>query len=153
MLAATQAGNVGIGSTNPQARLQIAGTGSNGLTLGVEGNVAQNRNSGGFVKALIYVNGAGTILRCYNGVTGAATGNCGFSVTRFTAGGYGINFGFQVNDRFVSVTPAYYNPGGVLYIGSASFSFPASPTTVDVRTSRNSENETTEDVPFMIVVY
>ena len=45
------------------------------------GNVSQNRDKGGLVKAMVYVNADGTILRCYNGITGASTGNCGFSIS------------------------------------------------------------------------
>jgi hypothetical protein len=58
---------------------------------------------------MLFVFSTGIISRFYNGTTGASlTGGqaftgCGFTVNRFTQGGYGINFGFQVNDRFVSL--------------------------------------------------
>jgi hypothetical protein len=165
-LTITTGGSVGIGTINPDSKLTIVGAGANGYSLGTSGNVGvggnaiQTRDKGGLVKAMVYVNGDGTILRCYNGQTGESlTGGttntgCGFSVTHFTAGGYGVNFGFQVNDRFVSVTPAYFNFEGELFIGSAGFFFPSpSTTSVDVRTSRDSNNVSTEDVPFMIIVY
>ena len=38
-------------------------------------------------------------------MTNAYSGGCGFNVGRPAAGYYDINFGFQVDDRFVSVTP------------------------------------------------
>lgn len=78
-----------------------------GIALNAEGHAIQNRDKGGFVKALIYVDKPGNVVRCYNGLTGNATGNCGFSVSPDTAGGWFswlVNFGFPVSDRFVTIT-------------------------------------------------
>jgi hypothetical protein len=152
-LTATQFGHIefytdsgfNVGDTfNPTLRMKID----------ENGNVIQNRDRGGLVKAMVYVAADGSILRCYNGVSGSSSGNCGFSVTHFANGGYGINFGFQVDDRFVSVTPRYFNNFGVLVIPIAAFFFNSSTSTsVDVRTSVDINLESTEDAPFMIFVY
>lgn len=66
------------------------------------GNVSNNLSSYGLPKAMVFVLANGTISRCYNGVTGSTSGNCGFSVTGI-AGTYAINFGFSVAGRFFSV--------------------------------------------------
>ena len=77
------------------------------------GNVTQARDKGGFAKALVYLNSNGTIGRCYNAVSGSSSGGCGFSSTRDTfAGYYIINFGFQVDDRYVSVSALDSRPAG-----------------------------------------
>jgi hypothetical protein len=103
-LQITNAGNVGIGTTLPNAKLFVQGEASNGVGIAVTGNASQSRDKGGWAKALLYINQNGTIARCYNGLTGASTGNCGFSVTRVSSGVYDVNFGFQVDDRFFSLT-------------------------------------------------
>jgi hypothetical protein len=74
------------------------------------GDVYQQRSQGGLVKAMLVVDSAGTILRCYNGVTGSSTGNCGFTLTGVSV----INFGFRVDDRFAVVSVDYtdLNPSG-----------------------------------------
>jgi hypothetical protein len=75
-----------------------------GFAMYAEGNTSQQRNKGGWVKALLKVSAAGGIERCYNAITGAAGGNCGFSPVLTADGRFDINFGFKVDDRFVSVT-------------------------------------------------
>jgi len=103
-----QNGYVGIGTFNPQANLHVAG------------NAVQDRANGGFAKAMLFVAANGTIVRCYNGVTGASAGNCGFTVALGSSGSYRVNFGFQVSDRFVSVTAQSRSQ-----IGSPTFNFGA----------------------------
>jgi hypothetical protein len=97
-------GNVGIGTTAPNAKLFVQGEAANGVGIAATGNASQSRNKGGWIKAMVFVLANGTIARCYNGLTGASTGNCGFSVTRIFNRIYSVDFGFQVSDRFVSVT-------------------------------------------------
>ena len=92
------------------------------MVINDNGNLTQPINNNGLVKAMLYVNENGTIARCYNGITNSSTGNCGFSTTRFAQGGYDIDFGFQVNNRFYALT-MLETAGGVRrtgYIGIAS---------------------------------
>jgi hypothetical protein len=74
------------------------------------GNATQDRTSGGWAKALLYINtyqAPYTIQRCYNStLTGAAatTPPCGFVLTEIGEGIFTVDLGFEVDDRFVSAT-------------------------------------------------
>lgn len=124
-----------------------------GANLGIGGNVVQTRDKGGTVKAMVYVNGNGSIIRCYNGLTGASSGTCGFSASRVNPGRFSVDFNFQVHDRFISVSvndiPSVQNNAGA----SVSFGFnPADPNDVlDVSTYQI--NAGPSDRPFMVIVY
>ncbi|HMV82829.1 MAG TPA: hypothetical protein PLD20_34565 [Blastocatellia bacterium] len=87
-----------------------------GAALGATGHAVQSRDGGGLVKAMAYVNpqapGGVAITRCYNSqVSGSArtTPPCGFTVTHDGFAVNTINFGFQVSDRFLVVTPTNGN--------------------------------------------
>lgn len=119
-------GDVGVGTAAPVARLHVEtdspnkaavygkatannsvgvyGESSTGTAVHAQGNATQTRDRGGFAKAMLFIAGDGSIVRCYNGLTGSDTGGCGFAVTKLDRE-YRINFGFPVNDRFVLVTP------------------------------------------------
>ncbi len=90
-------GNVGIGTGAPAHKLHIAGEGASGYAIGIEGNATQNRDKGGWVKAMALVNADGSIARQFSAFGGSLTGTYNVS--------YYITFPFQVNDRFISVTP------------------------------------------------
>jgi hypothetical protein len=118
----------------------------NGVALEADGNVVQTRDKGGTVKAMVLMHYDGTIpsfVRGYNGVTGASSGQCGFTYDHYLSGlgGYlhtTINFGFAVNDRFISLTAiSGENPQGVSVSG-----FPNA-NTIDVR----------NDGDFYLIVY
>jgi len=86
----------------------VRGYSSTGFAMAADGDAAQSRDNGGWVKAMARVSGT-TITRCYNSqATGGniSTPPCGFTSTG-AAGNYTVDFGFQVDDRFLSVTPEY----------------------------------------------
>ena len=83
--------------------VNVARNQAGGRALYVEGTATQERVSGGLIKAMVLVNGDGSIARCFNGYTNVSTNGCGFSVS-VVASRTKINFGFGVTDRFVSVT-------------------------------------------------
>ncbi len=98
MIIKNVSGNVGIGTTNPQAKLDVAGS------LKVNGDAIQDRARGGMVKAMVRVNGNGAIRRSFS-----ANGQA-ISVSRIATGNYIVDFGFNVSDRFIVCQPAM-SPG------------------------------------------
>ncbi|HJZ67411.1 MAG TPA: hypothetical protein VKF81_04630 [Blastocatellia bacterium] len=133
-----QAGGKGVHgvSTSDSGFGGVFSNTAGGMVLKAEGNVVQDRGSGGFVKAMALIdphqpagsNPAGSnIVHCYNSqATGSAvsTPPCGFSYTEVVLGGYNIDFGFKVDDRFISVIP--FEDGGTIganitYFPSANF--------------------------------
>jgi hypothetical protein len=143
-----QNGNVGIGTFDPQAKLHLAG------------NAVQERDKGGMIKAMLNIAADGTIIRCYNGITGSSTGNCGFTVSAGSSGTYVVNLGFQVNDRFLSVVARGINPpigtGLPPTTMSADYRFSslpnANPNEVFIDIFR-ADNGATANNPFMLIVY
>ncbi len=135
-LAITTGGNVGIGTTAPVAKLHaetplantaavygkatgaggvgVYGQSAQGAAVYAEGNAVQARDKGGFVKAMAFIDpflpADQYVVRGYNSnLSGdaATTAPCGITVTRTKPGNYFIDFGFKVDDRFISVTPRY----------------------------------------------
>jgi hypothetical protein len=147
-LTILQNGNVGIGTFAPQAKLHVAG------------NAVQERDQGGMIKAMLNVAADGTIIRCYNGLTGSAAGNCGFTVSAGSSGSYAVNLGFQVTDRFLSVVARGINtPLGTTFPPtpmSADYRFStlpfSDPNVVFIDTFR-ADNGATANNPFMLIVY
>jgi hypothetical protein len=123
--------------------------------FGVQGNATQGRDRGGFVKAMAYVNGDATLVRCYNGITGSSSGSCGFGARRISgfSGSYVVDFGFQVSDRFVSIgvesagiSSVPENNAGISYKFSADSSSELVVFTYEIGAG-------TSDRPFMVIVY
>jgi hypothetical protein len=109
------------------------------VTIDQNGNASQPLAAGGFVKAMAYVNASQTpyaIIRCFNSsLTGAAatTLPCGIN---FLEDKQGLGFwdfdpGFEVDNRFVSVT----NANSALDQGQCVEALAISPNTVEVQTS------------------
>jgi len=124
---ATGTGGVGvIGETNSTG-IGIVGKalpGSNGWSFSATGNTVQDRGSGGWAKALVMVEGAGApyhILHCFNSTlpgASATTPPCGFNLIERAYAQYAIDFGFEVDDRFwtVSAVPFFVdgNNGAII---------------------------------------
>jgi hypothetical protein len=93
----------------------VYGSNPNGFGFATDSNVQQARGAGGWIKAMVYIDSrdnANTIVRCFNStLAGAAatTPPCGFNVVDPPLDyGRGIDFGFQVDDRFI-VSQSSYN--------------------------------------------
>jgi hypothetical protein len=88
----------------------VYGKSTAGFAMFADGNAGQALTMGGFVKAMAFIRPTSaanpTIVRCYNGVTGQSTGGCGFlTIGDDKADRITVDFGFLVNDRFVTMTP------------------------------------------------
>jgi len=83
---------------------------SPGQAFYANGNVSQVRTGGGWVKAMVLYTGGGNgrIVYCFNSTLSgpaATTPPCGFFADKKGTGDYVMDFGFEVDDRFISVTP------------------------------------------------
>jgi hypothetical protein len=120
----------------------VRGSSSDGFAFAAVGNAFQSRDKGGWVKAMAYVSGE-TITSCYNSWadgTTIYTPPCGITISRNYAL-YTIDFNFQVNDRFISVTPYYSDTGDHT---ASVIGFPFADDTVIVRVP---------DLAFFIFIY
>ncbi len=93
-----------------QSSTGVYGASGSGFAMYADGNAGQRIDKGGWVKAMAFVRpnntGAPTIVRCYNGTTGQSSNGCGFlAIGDFKSPRITIDFGFLVNDRFVTMTP------------------------------------------------
>jgi trimeric autotransporter adhesin len=109
-----------IGETTGSSGIGVTGKTLNGLgwAFSASGNAQQNRSGGGWAKALVSVHGSGapyTITHCYNSTlpgSTATTPPCGFNLIEAAYAQYNIDFGFEVDDRFWSVSAVPYYTGG-----------------------------------------
>ncbi len=98
------AGGVGVYGTGGTG---VFGTGSN-YGFVTDSNVNQARTAGGWIKAMVDVNGIEpnySITRCFNStLAGAAatTPPCGIYLQYVETGVFNVNFNFEVDDRFFS---------------------------------------------------
>lgn len=108
----TGSAGVGVIGENNSTGIGVVGKSlsGQGLAFAATGNVQQDRASGGWVKALLFVNTAQapyTIQRCFNSTlngTAATTPPCGFNLVEEGPGVFHIDFGFEVDDRFMNAT-------------------------------------------------
>jgi hypothetical protein len=85
----------------------VYGHAPNGYGFATDSNVSQARAMGGWVKAMAYVSSSGRILRCFNSTLNgsqATTVPCGMTLTSYGVNDYVMDFGFQIDDRFLSIT-------------------------------------------------
>ena len=92
----------------------VVGTSSSGNAMVANGNVSQSRTGGGWVKAMAYIDyqvypGSSSVLRCFNSTlqgAAATTPPCNIALTVAPGqGGPFVDFGFQVDDRFIMAQP------------------------------------------------
>jgi len=102
--AGTINGNLSVGGNQ-----SLAGNFVSNGSLQISGNARQDIAANGLVKAMIVYDTSTGIKRCFNAVTNSSTGNCGFIITEPSGlnGVFRINFGFNVSNRFVSVSGEY----------------------------------------------
>lgn len=79
------------------------------MTIDLFGDISLPRTAGGTVKAMLYYSGfnSGRIVSCFNSTlsgTQATSPPCGFSATKVGTGTYVLDFGFEVDDRFFTIS-------------------------------------------------
>ncbi|TMJ97529.1 MAG: hypothetical protein E6G67_02615 [Actinobacteria bacterium] len=86
--------------------IAVVGDSSNGWAFQSLGDATQSRTGGGFVKAMALIDPfqSNPIISCFNSQVPRGSTNCGMSYSRTSGCNYVIGFGFNVDDRFVSVT-------------------------------------------------
>ena len=181
-LLMTPAGSVGIGTAAPNALLDIRGNaGNSGFGIAADHSAWQAPSASGWIKAMAFVDpyapGGIAVTRCYNSQqagSAVSTPPCGIAVLDHSEGNNIIDFGFEVDNRFVTTTavlslPAathYDNEGIVLFAVGSNLDFESlgvsccvGPTstqvivdTYDVQSS-SAGNNGLVDVPFFVVVY
>ena len=115
----------GVAGVNFSAGVGVYAHSDSGWGVITDSHVSQTRDKGGWVKAMAFVDpfapGGIAVTRCFNSQLSGATAStppCGISINHIGQGLNLLDFGFQVNDRFVSITGGA-NP---LYVTS-NFSF------------------------------
>ena len=154
------AGGSGVAGINNAGGIGVYGTGGTGVFgtgsnygMVTDTNVQQARTAGGWVKAMVDVQGLDNInqiTRCFNStLAGAAatTPPCGFDLSVIQPGEYVVNFQFEVDDRF-------YSTQLIDAFGVNIQLLPDGPTALNVVTWQNWESSVnTVASEFQIIVY
>jgi hypothetical protein len=131
-----------------------------GFAIGAEGNATQNRDKGGWVKAMLLVGADATVLRCFTFLYpdgGASQAGCGMEVIRARIEQsdvqsdyiYLIDFPFQVYDRFVSITA---QQSGAAHTG-VNFDFITTTTLRVMPFVSDASTGEYAEAPFMVIVF
>jgi len=155
----TGAGGVGVRGIGGKTGVYGQATDPGGYAIAANGDAGQSRSSGGFVKAMAYIDpykpAGQQVVRCFNSQLAPQAG-CGITATGVDLGRWRIDFGFDVSDRFVSVTPfhTYSFSDGVAFATvctSSSCGFPLTSNQVGISVHYSKTAEQT-NAPFYIVV-
>ena len=159
----SSSGSVGVGTTAPNAKLDVRGqAGNSGFGIAADNNAWQARGAGGWVKAMAYVDpfapGGIAVTRCYNSQAfGAATTTppCGISIVHNGQGDNTLDFGFQLSDRFVQLSTVNVTGGllGAMQNGGATSATQTEIITFMTNYTGNAFNGALLDTPFFIFVY
>ena len=144
------AGDLRLRSGNTVAPALTLKNGSGNLEI--TGHARQERDKGGWVKAMAKVNADGTIAQQYS----ALGGNITCTVFPLGPGLYHVNFPFQVNDRFLTLTPLGTNSLSVHGVMCDVTFYPESPNLAEIRTRGYMPGSQSFDVvrnPFFVMVY
>jgi hypothetical protein len=166
----TASGSVGIGISAPNAKLDVRGqAGNSGFGIAADSNAWQARGASGWIKVMAYVDpfasGGIAVTRCYNSQASGATVTtppCGITLLDHSQGNNLLDFGFQVNDRFVQLTAVLTAPSlnaGAAAVGALmQFDFAGETNANQVwvetfNTNGQGGNHGDVDTPFFIFVY
>jgi hypothetical protein len=111
------AGPSGVGVRGIGGKTGVYGqaTDSTGFAFAANGDAGQARTGGGWVKAMALIDpnqpAGQQVVRCYNSQVAPSTPNCGITATGWYVGDWGIDFGFDISDRFLLVTAFWAGRG------------------------------------------
>jgi hypothetical protein len=152
-----------IGETTGSSGIGVVGKTLNGQgwAFSASGNSSQDRGSGGWAKAMVSVNGAAPpykILHCFNSTlpgSTATTPPCGFNLIEVAYAQFHIDFGFEVDDRFwsVSVVPAIVGGDNGAMIADASASAEDFGTNTQLEVDMYTGGGSRQSTNFTVVVY
>jgi hypothetical protein len=128
----TGPGGSGVAGFNTAGGIGVYGQGGTGVYgfgtdygFATNANVQQARTAGGWVKAMVWVDGYQapySIKRCFNSTlsgSAATTVPCGISLTEYAPGVFSLGFNFEVDDRFYS---SVFTQGGATTMSVYSLS-------------------------------
>jgi hypothetical protein len=146
----TTMGNAVYGLSHRAEFAAVAGQNDQGgYAMYADGNTGQARDKGGWVKAMAYINTDRSMIRCFNSTlagSAATTVPCGFKPGGVVGEGFNpIDFGFRVDDRFISVTPTRSGTAPTVA------NFEAANTLLRVFTFTLDEGDVA--APFMVIIF